>query len=79
MTLHALSCCVVVTAVPCLPSCTLLPPPLRRVLDLIEVVQRGGLTAPWLAVPSLVALATDLSPDIAERALKVLKEVRGRM
>jgi hypothetical protein len=47
----------------------------RRVLDLIEVVQRGGLTAPWLSVPALVALTTDPVPDTAAKALRVLKAV----
>eukprot|EP00798_Chlamydomonas_sp_ICE-L_P003395 gene3395-13435_t len=46
----------------------------RRVLDLIEIVQRGGLTAPWLAIPSLVALVTDPSPDVSMKALDVLTQ-----
>ncbi len=63
-----------------LPSTDLAPCPVRRrVLDLIEVVQRGGLTAPWLSLPALLALTTDPAPDTAAKALRVLKGVsRGR-
>ncbi len=50
----------------------------RRVLDLIEVVQRAGMTAPWLPIPALVALMCDVhSPATADKALAVLKLVRG--
>ena len=48
----------------------------RRVLDLIEVVQRGGLAAPWLAVAPLVALATDPVPETSAKAIKLLKQAR---
>lgn len=47
----------------------------RKVLELIEVVQRGGLAAPWLAIPALVSLVTDPAPDVSSRAIKVLKQV----
>jgi hypothetical protein len=48
------------------------------VLDLIEVVQRAGMTAPWLPIPALVALMCDVhSPATADKALAVLKLVRG--
>jgi len=48
----------------------------RRVLELVEVAHRGGLTAPWDAIPALVALSTDPAPDTAAKALSVLKQVR---
>lgn len=43
----------------------------RKALELIEVVLRNGLVAPWTAIPSLVALATDPQPDVASKAVKV--------
>ncbi|GAX81042.1 hypothetical protein CEUSTIGMA_g8477.t1 [Chlamydomonas eustigma] len=46
----------------------------RKVVDLIEVVQRGGLTAPWQCVAPLVALSSDLNSDTAAKALKLLKQ-----
>ena len=45
-----------------------------RVLDLIEVVQRGGLTAPWQAVAPLVTLALDPTPETSLSSIKVLKQ-----
>lgn len=45
-----------------------------RVLDLIEVVQRGGLTAPWQAVAPLVTLALDIIPETSHQAIKVLRQ-----
>ena len=48
-------------------------------LELIELAHRGGLTAPWDAIPVLVALCTDPAPDVSTRALAVLKQVRARI
>jgi hypothetical protein len=45
------------------------------VLELIEVAHRGGLTAPWDAIPALVALSTDPVLDTGTKALRVLKQV----
>lgn len=47
----------------------------RRVRDLIEAVLRGGLTAPWSAVPALVALATDPQRDVGDGALRLLRQL----
>ena len=44
-------------------------------LELIEVAHRGGLTAPWDAIPALVALSTDPVLDTGTKALRVLKQV----
>lgn len=43
----------------------------RKALELIEVVMRGGLVAPWTAVAPLVALLTDEALDTQQAALKV--------
>jgi hypothetical protein len=37
----------------------------------MQVVLRGGLVAPWMAVPPLVAQLTDELPDTRATALKV--------
>lgn len=37
----------------------------------LQVVLRGGLVAPWMAVPSLVAQLTDDLPETRATALKV--------
>lgn len=47
----------------------------RKALDVMAVVLRGGLVAPWTAASSLFALATDPAPDIAEKAVQQLKQV----
>eukprot|EP00775_Hariotina_reticulata_P010526 gene10526-10686_t len=45
----------------------------RKALELIEVVLRGGLVAPWDAIPPLVAQLTDTAPDTRQAAHRVLK------
>lgn len=63
------------TIPPCLPAASVLCIP-RRVLELIDVVQRGGLTAPWQAVAPLIALSMDPDPVTAAGAVRTLKQVR---
>ena len=43
----------------------------RKALELIEVVLRAGLVAPWTAVAPLVAQLTDEAVDTRQAALKV--------
>ena len=50
----------------------------RAAVALMDSVDRGGLVAPWTAVPTLVAAATDPAPDVAARALRVLRRVAGK-
>ncbi len=45
----------------------------RRALEVIEATLRGGIVAPWTAIPSLIALLTDANADTKARALRVLK------
>eukprot|EP00955_Chlamydomonas_euryale_P070855 360874-Chlamydomonas_euryale.AAC.20 len=58
------------------PSCLDYLVARRRVLDLIEAVQRGGLAAPWQAMAPLVALAVDPCPTTATKSLRVVKQAR---
>ncbi len=50
----------------------------RRALELMEVTLRGGLVAPWTAIPSLVTLTTDASEDISAKAIRILKMAANR-
>ncbi|CAG9462202.1 unnamed protein product [Pedinophyceae sp. YPF-701] len=44
-----------------------------RVLELVSVVYRGGLVAPWTGVAHIVALATDPAPHIRAEALRIFR------
>jgi cohesin loading factor subunit SCC2 len=48
----------------------------QRAFELMEAVLRAGLVAPWTAVPHMVALSTDPSHALAQRARRVLRLVR---
>lgn len=50
----------------------------RFPLQVMEHVLRGGLVAPWTSVPHLMALATDPTPDIAARSLKLFQMLADR-
>jgi Sister chromatid cohesion C-terminus len=39
-----------------------------------SLLRRGGLVAPWTAVPALVALATDPQRDVSEASLRLLRQ-----
>jgi hypothetical protein len=45
----------------------------RQVL-MWALLRRGGLVAPWTAVPALVALATDPQRDVGEASLRQLRQ-----
>lgn len=47
-------------------------------LELIHVILQGGMIAPWLSVPHLIALTTDPAPSISSKALSVLKSVKEK-
>ncbi|PSC68988.1 nipped-B B isoform X2 [Micractinium conductrix] len=47
----------------------------RRVVELMEIVIRGGLVGPWTAVAPLMALCTDPHEDIRSRALRLLRHL----
>ena len=47
----------------------------RAAVGLMDAVDRGGLVAPWTAVPTLVASSTDPAPDVAAAALAILRRV----
>ena len=50
----------------------------RAAVALMDAVDRGGLVAPWTAVPTLVASSTDPAADVAARALRVLARAAAR-
>eukprot|EP00879_Flechtneria_rotunda_P021854 GHRR01023045.1.p1 GENE.GHRR01023045.1~~GHRR01023045.1.p1 ORF type:complete len:588 (+),score=234.95 GHRR01023045.1:158-1921(+) len=50
----------------------------RKALELIEMVLREGLVAPWTAIAALVAQLTDEAPETRALALKVLKEAASK-
>jgi hypothetical protein len=45
----------------------------RRVVELMEIVIRGGLVGPWTALSPLMALCTDPLEEIRSRALRMLR------
>ncbi|KAK9829724.1 hypothetical protein WJX72_007528 [[Myrmecia] bisecta] len=45
----------------------------RRALEVIGAVLKGGLVAPWTAIPHLVALTTDPCRDVGGKALQHLR------
>eukprot|EP00210_Caulerpa_lentillifera_P001210 g1166.t1 len=47
-------------------------------LDLIRFILQGGLIAPWLSVPYLIALTTDPVSSISSKALTLLKSVKDK-
>lgn len=47
-------------------------------VQLLELVQRSGSVAPWLFLPPLLALATDVRPEIADKAVAVLRHCAAK-
>ena len=50
----------------------------RAAVALMDEVERGGLVAPWTAVPTLAAASTDPADDVSGRALRVLARAAAR-
>lgn len=43
--------------------------------DCILMLCRGGLVAPWTAVPALVALSTDPQRDVGDASLRLMRQL----
>ncbi|KAK9817398.1 hypothetical protein WJX74_010694 [Apatococcus lobatus] len=50
----------------------------RAALLLIEAVLRGGLVAPWTAIPTLITLTSDPNREVADAALKTLRQLAAK-